>query len=187
MATDSAKGIDAAEVLPFIHAFKEGGIDCQINAGMHKSEKIKCDMKIPEINKKTPVKEKKKKNNELSWVIFFSRLSPKTLEEWKQKCKEGKCTRVQRNALRIIVSKKSNPFIGNVGNTSVHINDVITSSQRYHKGYREYNYNKGYKIGANFSKTPQLNNLSQRNTQNNYYWGQKNAQLNAMRNGFKGL
>ena len=183
---------NAAELLPFVHAFKEGAIDCQINAGMHKSEKIQCDMKNPEINKERPKQVKKTKqplfkNSEFTWVKFFSRLSPKTLEEWKQKCKEGKCTRVQRNALRIIVSKKTNPFIGNVGNTSVHINDVVTSSQRYHKGYREYNYNKGYKMGANFSKTPQLNNLSQRNTQNNYYWGQKNAQLNAMRNGFRGL
>lgn len=125
---------NANELLPFLQAFKEGAIDCFVNANMHKIEGIKCDMKTPVVNKKKPKKSIKQisppliKNSEFTWIVYFSKISNGLLNEWISKCKSGKCTSMQKSALKIVTGKKWDPFSGKSHNKSIHISHFTNKS-----------------------------------------------------------
>lgn len=194
--------VNANKMLPFLQAMKEGAIDCFVNKGMHKIENFNCDMKPAIVHKKKPPKPQPKpktpmlKNNEFTWITYFSRLSGKSLHEWIKKCKEGKCNKVQTSALKVVTSKSYNPFSGSGTDKSINITEFNKSTKKtangYNIGYKEYNYNKGYKQGAKLTRTPTRsmlsNNPPNKSTfERNKYYGQQNAQLNAMRNGYRQL
>ena len=192
---------NAQKLLPYLQAFKEAAVDCYLNKGMHAIENIDCHMRYPIVNKrkdkkviKTP-SAPKTKSPELSWIVYFSRVSKKTLDEWKAKCKSGKCTRVQKDALKVALIKRRNPFSGIGNNTSIHISEVTNVSKSrngYRNGYYEYNYNTGYKKGSMLNASPKLENLSNRPPSGksylqNKYEGVQQARINAMRNGLHQL
>ena len=164
-----------------------------LNAQLHKTEKVQCDMQNPKVNKKKPPKPQPKpkvplpNNNEYAWITYFSRLSGKSLHQWVQKCKTGKCSKVQNDALKIVTSKAYDPFAGNGNNSSVSISS-FNKKKAYNNGYKGYNYNKGYQIGAKLSKTPTRSMLTNKEPSNELakhkFYGKQNAQFNAMRNGY---
>lgn len=150
---------NATEILPYVKAFKESAIDCFINSGVHAYENITCDMKTPVVNKQKPsttrtntpklnIQHKtNSQSNEKYWIVHFSRLSPLGLSPWLKKCKDGKCTQHQKNALKIVTSNNKNPFVGNGSDKSIHISDINPGIN--HK-------KKSSKINVNLSNKPKL-------------------------------
>ena len=120
-------GVNRYFMSRFMNALKEGAIDCYITSGFHKKENIKCDMKVPKVQKKRP---------------------PRIPNEERKKA--------------------------------------------YNEGYKKYNYNKGYVIGAKLKKSPSRSLVENKKIPKNEYkrhkfYGEQNAKFNAIVNGYRQL
>ncbi len=187
------------KTIPYIQAFKEGAVDCEINKGMHKIEKLKCDMRKPVILPGNL----KNNTNKIPSIPKASNIS-KNKSKKKPKIKL-KIIPTNKNSVNVkinmlnsnnnVVLKKHNtssfnPFLGNAINKSnaLHIKDLIKTG--YNNAYMNFNYNKAYQKGLKLKRKPfkkRLPNLS--NVKNKYnrnrIIGARNAEYNAMMNGFK--